>query len=136
MPTLVENLAFARLEIDSRYRFSLISNLQSTPINKEIEDSVLDAVDEINSEPPETSLTLDSILNGTDTRWRRALFMCAAKNVVATLKADWASNGIDAKINNGEIEIPSRFSDISTLHADLLEEYLVLIEKLLAYLSI
>jgi len=73
-----------RESIFKRYRFNKIDNMLPMPETLEIEAAIADAVQDINSFPPETSFTFDQIYDGADPRWKRMLYMGAAKNICIT----------------------------------------------------
>ena len=71
-----------RGQIHKRTRFREIESVIEPPENDEIDAAIFDAVDDINSLEPETTYTLDQILELTDTRWKRLVFLGACSNVI------------------------------------------------------
>lgn len=112
-----------RDKLTLRYRFLTADNLIDVITNDEIDAAILDAVDEINSFPPQTSFDTAYYETNSDPRWGRLLLICAAKNVLETLYNDWIQNGVDARVGNGEFEIGDRTQSISDLLNHVTEEY-------------
>jgi len=130
VPTLDQTLVDEIIkEVEDRYRFNLIENLLPRPAKLEKRVAVFDAVQEINSYPPQTAHTLEQIMdpNG-DPRWIRLIYIGTAKNIVAMLVSDWTSNGLDASI--GDLSLESKLDEYRTLQESLNTEFDDRLEKL------
>lgn len=114
--------------IFKRYRFDKIDNMLPTTESLEVEAAIADAVEDINAFPPETSYTFDWIYEGNDPRWRRMLYIAAAKNICEMLLADWAANGFDAQID--DLNVNTKIGDYQTLYTTLDEQWNKKMEQL------
>ena len=101
-----------------RYRFNEVDNMLTAPASLEVEAAIADAVQDINSFPPETTYTFDWIYEGADPRWRRMLYMGSAKNICELLLTDWTANGFEAQID--DLNVTSKLADYQALY-DILD---------------
>ncbi len=118
LAVLLENVVS---EVSTRYRFLEINNLIPAPRSLEMQAAVLDALGQINLAPPETSLSLETVLEGEDPRWKVLLYLGTAKNILRTLIFDYTANGFSQSF--GEISVENRLSDYQSLHDSIQQEF-------------
>ncbi|MFA5071226.1 MAG: hypothetical protein WC511_02535 [Candidatus Pacearchaeota archaeon] len=115
--------------VESRWHFTLADNiLDYIPDKDDIAAAIYDAADDINSFAPQTFLSVVTIYDTPDTRWKSLLYLGAAKNVIRMLVHLWTQNGFDATI--GELNLPSKLGDYKDLYRALLEEFDAKAERL------
>lgn len=103
--------------------------LKSAPTQDEIKAAVLDSLDQINANPPETQYTFEWVCsNGVDTRWYTLMIIGAARNVIFTIMSHWTHEGEDVTI--GDLNAHNRLSDYQALHDKLSTEFDERLEKL------
>ena len=103
--------------------------LQSAPTEDEIKAAVLDSLDQINANPPETRYTFEWVCsNGVDPRWYSLMIIGAARNIIFTIMSHWTHEGEDVTI--GDLNAHNRLSDYQSLHDKLSSEFNERLEKL------
>ncbi len=128
MPTETQ-MEELRGQIHKRTRFPEIESVIEPPENDEIDAAIFDAVDDINSLEPETSHSLDSILEMSDTRWKRLVILGASANVIRMILFDWTANGIDIDLGDG-VQLSTKVGEYESLLSNLREEFDDKLEKL------
>lgn len=124
-------LNFAYDEILARYKFDLVDNLIGPPSPEQIKASIEDSLDEINSTGPQTFFTLEYVLkNPQDTRWRRYLYLGAAKNIMQQAAIQFANDSFSIRV--GELDVEDRLDAVKTAASDLQTQFTTDIEKLKA----
>lgn len=104
-PPLAEIYVDAIKELTARFRFPDADNLITAPSDLEQQVAIFDAVQEINTLPPETTHTLASIYDEyADPRLKMLLFLGAGKNIITTLVADWTANGYSLALEEFNVE--------------------------------
>jgi hypothetical protein len=92
-------------DLDSRYRFTQCSNLISNLTDVEKKCAMFDALQDINSLPPQTSWALSDLMNPDgDPRWLRWFYLATARNCVRVLISDWTQNGFEDVIDEFKVE--------------------------------
>jgi len=103
--------------------------LKSAPTQDEIKAAILDSLDQINANPPETQYTFEWVCsNGVDTRWYMLMIIGAARNIIFTIMSHWTHEGEDVTI--GDLNAHNRLSDYQSLHDKLNTEFNERLEKL------
>lgn len=110
-------IEFASNQVLNRYDFDKIVNLIGPPTREAVQAAIEDAVDEINSTGPETQFTLEWIITGPDTRWRRYLYMAAAKNIMTQMSVKFTTDSYSIDI--GELQVQDRLPEIMTMANEL-----------------
>ncbi|HEC63792.1 MAG TPA: hypothetical protein ENI23_00695 [bacterium] len=125
-------------EMDTKYRLICIETVLDRPPDEDEKSAALfDALQDINSAPPQTFFSMENIAGSvesnvwsipSDTRWLRLLLLGAARSMAQTLIWDWTANGFIANIDDFEIE--SKLSDFQALESQLSERFNEILEKL------
>lgn len=120
MATTAELLNQILTEVELRHRFKQIDNLITQPTDDELKAAALDALDHINSHPPQTFYSLQDVMEGADTRWKVLLYLGTARNIARLLTTDWTHNGFSQQI--GEFNVESKLGDVKDLYSSLTTE--------------
>lgn len=106
-------------ELNVRYQFDRIDTMLGSPETAQIEAALWDALQDVNSAPPETRVTWEAISSPSfDPRWKRLVLLGAALHVVNELVVIWTSNGFNQTID--DLQIESKVSEYRDLR-DLLK---------------
>lgn len=120
--TKAERLNQIVTEVSTRYRFGEIDGMLPKPRLLEMQAAVLDALQEINSFPPVTTTTLESLFTeDADTRWTVLLYLGTAKNILHTLIFDFTANGFSQQL--GEFSVEDRLDQYRSLYDTINQEF-------------
>lgn len=99
------------------------------PINRdEIIDAIYNALDDINTYPPQTFFSLQDVMSQKDTRWKRILILRATANCIDNLLYQWTADGIDVVL--GEFQVQDKTSAYQTLFDTMQTKFDDLLTKL------
>jgi hypothetical protein len=114
-------------------RFDSIDNLLPKPTDQEIQIAANIAVDDINTTPPLSNVTLLGSVTANDAYYTTIMYG-TCKNILWTLLMDWTANGIDAQLDSLSLE--SRRPYYEQLFQTANENFTNRLEKLKASLSL
>lgn len=116
--TEAQALDFMYNEVLRRFRFNQYEDMLPPPVHRlEVEDALYDALEEINQyiQPRSSWELLHFVKKGR--RYRRVLFLGAAKNILLMLYSHWTSAGCEVVIEDFSVE--NKTSDISSLYEEV-----------------
>lgn len=116
--------AFEKIEL--RYRLSKMDNLlENPPTIDEAEEFIFDALQDINSFPPQTFFTIEQVYDqdasGYDPRWKTLLFLAICKYAILQQVVHWTGEGLEGQID--ELVAENRRSDYESLLSFITEEF-------------
>lgn len=114
--------------VTDRYNFDLIDNLLGPPSKEAIMGAIEDALDEINAIGVQTYFDLKYVVTSKDTRWRRYLYLGAAKNVMLQQAVRFANDSYTIDI--GELTVEDRLSEIKDMAESMHDDFYSKIETL------
>lgn len=123
-------IEYVAQQVNLRYRFLETETILPAPTPIQIQLSVEDALNEINSKPPQTFYSLRQVLLGNDTRWKSLLIVGTAKEVLKLRVVEWAANGYDSPIE--DLPMESKLADYETSLNAIKEDFSERLEALKA----
>jgi len=131
--TYVEIVDDALEKIELRYRLSKMDNLlENPPTPEEAEEFIFDALQDINSFPPQTFFTVeqayDSDATGYDPRWKTLLFLGICKYAILQQVIHWTGEGLEGRID--ELVAENKRPDYESLLSIITDEFDTKCERL------
>lgn len=126
--TTEEILELLRADVNKRIRFVDFDMMVPVPTEDELDCALFDALDDINTEPPQTFFSLETVYTSTDTRWKRLLCMGAIYIVLDTMITELTANGLDVQI--AEFTVSGKMGELAELRNYYKERFLEQAAKL------
>jgi hypothetical protein len=116
-------------ELTQRYKFLSGDNMLENPDQSLMWTAIWDALQDVNSSPPQTSITFEMLADPAfDPRWKRLVLMGAALQLIQELIVWWTHSGFSATV--GDVPVESKLSDFKDTHSLLKTEFDEKLEKL------